>query len=135
MPVGANSSEARYTKATVAGVSGVILFPDDYAHPDGVTVTVSEAAYNTGGKDYNTFTVDATNWSTMETAGCVFLPAAGYRDGSAVDDAGTFGGYWSSSVNGANGAYGVGFGSGYLNPAAYSDRDVGVSVRLVRPAE
>ena len=135
MPTGTNSSEARYTKATVAGVSGVILFPDDYAHPDGVTVTVSEAAYNTSNKAYNTFTVDATNWSTMETAGCVFLPAAGYRDGSAVDDAGTFGGYWSSSVNGANGAYGVGFGSGYLNPAAYSDRDVGVSVRLVRPAE
>lgn len=30
----------------------------------------------------------------------IFLPAAGYRFGADVDDAGTYGGYWSSSVNG-----------------------------------
>ena len=136
MPAGANSSEARYTKATVAGVSGVILFPDDYAHPDGVTVTVSEAAYNTGGKDYNTFTVDATNWSTMEAAGCVFLPAAGYRKGTTVYSS-YLNYYWSSlpDDSDADNAYNVRFTSGSLTLADIDNRYLGCSVRLVRDVE
>lgn len=134
MPDGTNNSEARYTKATVAGVSGIILFPDNYAHPAGVTVTVSEAAYNTSNKAYNTFTVDATNWSTMETAGCVFLPAAGYRNSTTVNSSST-GFYWSSTVNNAVSAYYANFSSGSLYPAPSDNRYYGMSVRLVRPAE
>lgn len=137
MPAGTNSSAARYTKATVAGVNGVILFPDDYAHPAGITVTVSEAAYNTANKAYTTFTVDATNWSTMEAAGCVFLPAAGNRVGTSVDNAGSRGHYWSSSPNGSNAgnALNMIFHSGDLNPADSQFRSIGFSVRLVRPVE
>lgn len=139
MPAGTNSSAARYTKATVAGVNGVILFPDDYAHPAGITVTVSEAAYNTASKAYTTFTVDATNWSTMETAGCVFLPAAGYRNGTSVGTAGSCGYYRSSSPYGSSAvyAYSMVFNWGNLNPAGVDDdyRFYGISVRLVRPVE
>ena len=135
MPTGTNSSAARYTKASVAGVSGVILFPDNYAHPDGVTVTVSDAAYNTASNAYNTFTVDATNWAAMESSGCVFLPAAGYRNGTAVNLAGSYGYYWSSTASGTSNAYGVYFYSGYLGPAGSVDRYRGYSVRLVRQVE
>ncbi|MBQ6178962.1 MAG: hypothetical protein IJK32_05530 [Bacteroidales bacterium] len=30
---------------------------------------------------------------------CIFLPAAGYRDGTSLYDAGSYGDYWSSSLN------------------------------------
>ena len=33
----------------------------------------------------------------MENAGCVFLPAAGSRDGNSVSNAGTAGTYWWST--------------------------------------
>ena len=133
MPTGTNSSEARYTKATVAGVSGVILFPDNYAHPAGVTVTVSEAAYNTANKAYNTFTVDAPNWSTMEEAGCVFLPAAGLRNGTTVTNAGLSGYYCSSSPNSSDAgrAFNVYFESDNLS-TGNGHRYLAFSVRLVR---
>ena len=134
MPTGTNSGAARYTKATVAGVSGVILFPDNYAHPAGVTVTVSNAAYNTGDKDYTTFTVDASNWVTMQSEGCVFLPVAGYRNGTSLYVVGSQGYYWSSTANDTD-AYYMYFHSGTVNPASSSSRKYGTSVRLVYPVE
>ena len=136
MPTGDNSSAARYTKATVAGVSGVILFPDNYAHPAGASVTVSSAGYNTGNKAYTTFTVDATNWAKMEATGCVFLPAAGYRNGASVNGADSDGYYWSSTAYyGTNYAYYVDFYSDGVDPALGNNRFSGLSVRLVRPVQ
>ena len=137
MPTGNNSGSARYTKATVAGVSGVILFPDNYAHPAGVTVTVSDASYNTDSKNYTTFTVDASNWVTMQSAGCVFLPAAGFRNnGSTVSGAGSGGHYWSSSPYTSDVAYAcyVSISSDGVNPANKNNRERGRSVRLVHDA-
>ena len=63
------------------------------------------------------------------------MPAAGYRYGTTVDNAGTYGYYWSSTVDDASNAYGVIFGSGDLDPADNDGRNNGFSVRLVRPAE
>ena len=63
----------------------------------------------------------------------LFLPAAGYRDGSGLVDAGSLGVYWSSSLDTSNpdGAWGFDFGSG--GPGMYGDsRDNGQSVRAVR---
>ena len=71
----------------------------------------------------------------METAGCVFLPAAGYRFGTSVYNAGSNGYYWSSTVTNASRAYYVYFYSGYLDPANYYNRYYGFSVRLVRQVE
>ena len=67
----------------------------------------------------------------------VFLPAAGYRNGTTVNNAGTNGNYWSSTANptNANNAYNVNFNSGNLNPANNNNRNNGNSVRLVRSAE
>ena len=67
--------------------------------------------------------------------GCVFLPAAGNRNGTSVNNVGSNGNYWSSSPNGSNAdnAYNVNFNSG--NPADNNNRNNGFSVRLVRPAE
>ena len=125
---GRTSVTTRYCKATVNGVSGVVLFPDSYTHPDGVTAPTST---NTTGAAFTTNTWSSDDWTKMETAGCVFLPAAGYRGGTTVNSVGSRGRYWSSTVNDANNAYVVDFVSGALS----SNRYHGFSVRQVRPAE
>ena len=62
----------------------------------------------------------------------IFLPAAGYMYKGTLEDAGSFGMYWSSSLGTDNpiSAYYVDFYSGYVYWAGY-DRWVGGSVRPV----
>ncbi len=62
----------------------------------------------------------------------VFLPAAGYRFNSSLNDAGSYGGYWSSSLGTSNpgNAYSLDFGSGYY-VWDNSYRYFGLSVRPV----
>lgn len=71
------TAHGRFAKATVADKAGLIIFPDWYKHPDGVT---RPRNVNIDNCDYNVNTYDATAWSEMEDAGCVFLPAAGYSN-------------------------------------------------------
>lgn len=61
----------------------------------------------------------------------IFLPAAGYRRGTNVNDDGN-GYYWSLSVCNEDDAYCVDFGSGRLYPQDRGYRYDGFSVRLVR---
>ena len=120
--------ETRFAKATVNSKTGVIIFPDNYTHPSGVTQPTNINGYTS---NYTGNSYDATQWSSMESAGAVFLPAAGYRGGSSVHDVGSCGSYWSSANNGSNYAYGVYFNASSLNPQEYFDRYRGNSVRLV----
>ena len=127
------TSNGRYAKAKVNGVWGVILFPNTYTHPDGVTApTGVNAAGDTG---WNGNNYSSADWTKMESAGCVFLPGAGYRSGSSVYSPGIFGGYWSATPNGADAAYGLYYYSGYLDPAWNYSRNHGLSVRLVQVTE
>lgn len=69
---------ARFAKARVNEVYGLILFPDTYSHPSGVALPVGiNATEETIGWNNNSY--DITNWLKMENEGAVFLPAAGYR--------------------------------------------------------
>ncbi len=113
---GGTGSGKSYTKGKkVNNVLGVVLYPDDY----------TGAAYTTG-----------ANWSTFESAGCVFLPAAGWRNGKEVKSVGSYGAYWSSSAYVTEYAYHVYFNSdGGMSPDGYNGRSSGYSVRLVRPVE
>ena len=125
------TSNGRYAKAKVNDVWGVILFPDTYTHPDGVTAPVGVNAAGDTGWNGNNYTI--ADWTKMESAGCVFLPGAGYRMGESVASAGIFGGYWSATPNGEDAAYGVYYYSGYLDTAWTNyTRNHGLSVRLVR---
>ena len=125
------TANGRYAKAKVNNVQGVILFPDTYTHPDGVTAPTGVNATGNTGWNGNSYTV--ADWTKMESAGCVFLPAAGYRTGSSVSFDGTIGFYWSATSYGSNNAYDVNFNSGDLNPAnENTTRYYGFSVRLVR---
>lgn len=65
----------------------------------------------------------------------VFLPAAGNRNGTSVNNVGSNGNYWSASYNNANNAWNVNFNSSNLNTDNNNNRYNGQSVRLVRPAQ
>jgi hypothetical protein len=128
------TENGRYAKAKVNDVQGIILFPDTYTHPGGVTAPVGVNA--TGDTGWNGNNYSSADWTKMESAGCVFLPAAGYRNGSSVYEAGTVGIYRSATLNGSDCAYNVDFNSGDLNPTANGyARGLGFSVRLVRKVE
>lgn len=64
----------------------------------------------------------------------IFLPAAGFRSGTGRYDAGSFGHYWSSSLNTDDPYRGRGlhFCSSYVSPDYGYDRWYGRSVRAVR---
>lgn len=121
-----------YGYATVAGVKGIIIVPDNYSG----TAINSDHSNTENPFAYNT--IDASTWaSTYEPAGVVFLPAAGFRIpwfGQVQENAY----YWSSTpVDGTNkyatlvGKPGNGdiitYGSGGNWPA-----NDGFSVRLVK---
>ena len=128
------TSNGRYAKAKVNGVWGVILFPDTYTHPDGVTAPVGVNAGDATGWNGNNYS--SADWTKMESAGCVFLPGAGYRSGETVESPGIFGAYWSATSSGKASDYSaydfVYYYSGYLAPAFTNTRNHGFSVRLVR---
>ena len=124
------TENGRYAKAKVNNVGGIILFPDTYTHPDGVTAPTGVNDTGNTGWNGNSYTVE--DWTKMESAGCVFLPAAGYRNGSRVNNPGSYGDYSSATPYGTDKTYGVFFGSGSLTPASDGSRFYGCSVRLVQ---
>ena len=117
--------------AQVNGVNGLILLPDNWTCPSGVTFKSGfHSSYDVDYYAvYQTFT--AEQWSKLESAGAVFLPAAGVRYGSNVYSVQYYGSYWSATEGSSSNAYCLDFDSG----GAYLDshgRDHGLSVRLVK---
>ena len=62
----------------------------------------------------------------------IFFPASGGRSGTSLDDRGSHGYYWSSSLGSSAYGYDMHFNSGGVNPANYDDRFYGFSVRAVQ---
>ena len=133
------TANGRFAKATVNGKAGVILFPDSYTHPDGVTapanVNIANSAAHYDGNNYN-----ATDWGKMEAAGAVFLVAGGIRDNryeSQVLGAGNNCIYWSSSpfTSSADEACGIRIQNAGMNPQFDYFRSGGFAVRLVKDAQ
>lgn len=77
----------------------------------------------------------AAGWASLESAGCVFLPAAGRRYHMNVYDVGGEGACWSSSSRNVNAAWAVTFLSGSVYSQGNLRRSEGFSVRLVKAAE
>lgn len=125
------SSGIRYAKATVNGVNGVILLPDNWSNSN-----YSLSNINSSGASFSSNRISQSDWTNrLEANGAVFLPAAGYRYGSDVYFVGSHGFYWSASYNDSNHAHYVYFGDGGLSPDNWSGRGYGRSVRLVCSAE
>lgn len=127
------ADNARFAKAKVNNRKGIILFPDSYSHPTSVAAPFGINYSGNNGWDYNVYT--ASDWALMEVEGCVFLPAAGYRDWTNVKEWCTSGLYWSASYSDSGYAYCIGFNGSNMGTSSYQYRYFGNSVRLVRNAE
>ena len=114
-----NRQNAAYlqSRGTVNGVQGLILLPDAWILPEGVTFLGSASGY-----DINTY--DLEHWEIMENAGAVFLPEAGCRSGNTYSKNTIL--YW-----GPNGNYNDGYA--YAGPYGSTlSRSHGCSVRLIQ---
>ncbi len=123
--------EYLYAIDRVEGKNGIIIFPDGF-DPDVIGITITY--YNSPRTSYPS--TNNNNWSKMEAAGCVFLPAAGIRSATNVYSANSFGYYWSSSYYSGelyNAHYEV-FNASDIRISSHSDRYKGCSVRLVKNA-
>ena len=127
------TANARYCKATVNSVPGLVLFPDSYTHPTGVT---APTLINYAPAAFTSNSWSGGDWTAMETVGCVFLPAAGYRSGASVSEDGTEGWYWSSTSHAEDAGWAgrLYFWKGDVNGWASKQVYRGHSVRLVRDA-
>lgn len=81
-------ASSKYATARIEQIPGIVILPDVWTLPTGLLFTPGMNGYYS-----NTYTVD--QWTRMEEAGAIFLPAAGRNDGYA----GMFGYYWSSTYN------------------------------------
>ena len=124
------TSGIRYAKAKVNNVNGVILLPDDWS-----SSTYSLSNTNSSNASFSSNTLTASQWSTLEQTGAVFLPAAGYRSGTSVNNVSSAGRYWSASYYDRGSARIMGFYGSDLYTGSYGSRFYGFSVRLVRPAQ
>ena len=115
----------------VNGVNGLILLPDGWRCPPGVMFQTGfyELEDDEPYAQHQVFTPE--HWARLEALGAVFLPAAGYRDGSNVFNVQIYGLYWSATAPQsifANYFYFDSEGAWVSD----SDRHTGRSVRLVK---
>ena len=128
-----NNASSLCGVAQVNGVNGLIFLPDNWTCPTGVSFKSgfhSEYSVEAYGQ-HQTFSAD--QWSKLESAGAVFLPAAGFRS-SHVNAVQYLGFYWSATEYGSSNVGSLDF---YSVEASMSNFDrygrfYGYSVRLVK---
>lgn len=111
---------------------GILIFPDDYTAPAGISMSFTAINDNTSTTiPYTSNMISDADWLLLESVGCVFLPYAGEREGTSAANY-SDGVYWSSTTSSETTASTVFFQSasfGWNNPV---DKHRGVAVRLVR---
>ena len=127
-----NTDDARFAKAKLFDTTyGLIIFPDNYKHPVGVDDPTG--INKTDNTSWNANKYNADDWAKMEAAGCVFLPAAGDRNGTIINSPGGAGRYWSSTYNSWDYSRVTNFHGTEVNPeGGMIGRGSGCSVRLVQ---
>ena len=116
------------TKATVNGTRGLILFPDTWNASD------CGVSYTANATDYTTNNISSSSWAAMESYGAIFLPAAGQRVGTNIQNRNSSGLYWSSTHGGdgnSGHAMALSFAASTQNASSNHERRNGMSVRLV----
>jgi len=135
----------KFGYAQVAGVNGMVILPDSFIDPkknngsDAFVPSNNDSPYWTN----NIYT--AENWLDMETAGAIFLPAAGcrgnYSSATNYNSRAGRGYYWSStrtlSTNAINVYFYYAVGSSRMMNSNDNreNRYYGCSVRLVKDVE
>ena len=124
------SSGIRYAKATVHNVQGLIIVPDNW-----ISSTYTLNSPNTSSAAFNSNNISAPDWTDIfEPAGCTFLPAAGWREGTSLEGVNSRGRYWSAAYYDSGSARRLYFDSGSVGTDTYGNRKHGRSVRLVKDA-
>ena len=136
---------ALFGTGAVNGVNGVILLPDDWTLPEGAQFhnSTEYMEYNTSMQKYtnannnnfskNTYTPE--QWTALENAGAVFLPAAGVRVENTMYYVNLKGEYWATEKYGTYSAYMLLWDKSTLSPRSNGEnRYSGLSVRLVMTA-
>jgi len=136
------NAEMLLSWGSINGMNGVILLPDNWTIPNGISFISCESAgivfslddssyYTENIFSLNTYSV--TEWAIMEKYGAIFLPADGIRTiYDAIVMLNTRGHYWSSSaVYDQEFAHDVSFDSTRFNIKGKANRFQGRSVRLV----
>ena len=133
------SSGSRFAKATVNGIYGVILLPDDWNNS---YYSLSHVNDNSINGEYTYNVISLSDWNNkLESHGAVFLPAGGDRIGTSIHyysngiPTAAQGNYWTSSTHSGERAWALYFSdhSCYWNYPAYIGP--AKSVRLVRDVE
>ena len=120
------SATRRFAKATVNNEKGLIIFPDDFTMPSGITIT----GVNTASTEYSTNTFTLSQWNTLLTKGAIFLPAGSGRSGETYVTPASYGYYWSSTRGSASTAQYIVISNTNVRTMT-NDRYYGMSVRLV----
>lgn len=124
---------SRHANVMVNYVRGLLIFPDNYVHPDGVTA-INATDINGVRTEYDnthsTFSVQ--DWEKMEKAGAVFLPACGFRSGTEVKATNTNGFYWSTTRIDKGKSERIYFQSSYNRFSTTGCNFEGAAVRLVK---
>ena len=123
----ANAEDLK-SRATVCGVKGYILLPDQWELPEGLSFTPRADSYS--GNQYS-----VAEWGKMESVGAVFLPDAMRRELTAILTDGLC--YYNTSID--NGYYCCCYmvffsASSDIKVSSYSRND-GCPVRLVKSKE
>lgn len=124
------STDNRFVESTIDGKLGVILLPDSYTHPEGITAFDK---INMTSNFWATNTYNADAWTSIEAAGAVFLPWTGQLDQGSYNSGSTYNLYWSSIHSSNKNAYTFNLGSSTVSStdSNSSYRYKGNAVRLV----
>ncbi len=121
-------SDIRFAKATVNGVQGAIVLPDNWK-----VDTYQLNIPNNPESDFNGNRISLSDWQqVLEPAGAVFLPCAGVR---TIDGVYTGAAYYHSSTIVADRTFCLICSSSILGVEAGSHRGDGMAVRLVQEVE
>lgn len=131
---------ARINLSGSAYVNGLIILPDVWVCPDGITFKSGVSpVYIDGANKFGIFqTFSQEQWLQLEAAGAIFLPASGLRcsytgyNDAVITGVQDFCYYWSATPFQLDGAYILYFNHCNLAPQAYNSRYDGRSVRLVQ---
>ena len=137
------NAEALFALGIVNNEAGMILLPDNWVLPEGVNFVPSmtkglfrvegnDFFHNTTSKSYFDNIYNADQWSLMQQAGAVFLPAGGYRMRHLLQDVGFVGYYWSSTSCRESDAEHLMFHWSRVNSSNFNSASFGYSVRMVK---
>lgn len=132
--------EKLWSWGCINGINGIILLPDDWEQPIGLTFIPSGKDYYKCRNVWNKNIYTVKEWTIMEGNGAIFLPVAGKRKGINVwgldGNKDLFAVYWASTSDGERNwgadTYGVWDYSAELHDNFLCN---GHSVRLVKDVE